>query len=158
MVSIDDGGVQILTMAKVIQTAVAPVFLITGIAAMLGVLSNRLARIVDRARLLDKRLKHIQDMVEIQGLQREMRALLKRSRFIHIAFSACVLSALFISGVVMMLFIAHLHTVDLAVSIASSFIAAMALLIAAFVSLLGEVFLATRSMQRGMIFADFSQD
>lgn len=35
--------INILTMAKVIQTAVAPVFLITGIAATLGVLSNRLA-------------------------------------------------------------------------------------------------------------------
>ncbi len=44
-------------MAKVIQTAVAPVFLITGIAATLGVLSNRLARITDRARLLRAKIK-----------------------------------------------------------------------------------------------------
>ncbi|WMN58528.1 DUF2721 domain-containing protein [Pseudoalteromonas xiamenensis] len=154
----ETSALQILTMAKVIQTAVAPVFLITGIAATLGVLSNRLARIVDRARLLDKRIKRLQDEAEMQELQREMRALLKRSRFIHVAFSASVLSALLVCSVVMMLFISHLHTMDLGITIASCFIAAMALLIAAFFALLGEIFLATRSMRRGMIFADFTQD
>ncbi|MFC3034525.1 DUF2721 domain-containing protein [Pseudoalteromonas fenneropenaei] len=154
----DASALQVLTMAKVIQTAVAPVFLITGIAATLGVLSNRLARITDRARLLDRRLKHPQDESTTFDLQTEMRALLKRSRCIHIAFSASVLSALLVSAVVMMLFISHLHTMDLGITIASAFIGAMALLIAAFLALLAEVFLATRSMRRGMIFADFSQD
>jgi hypothetical protein len=33
-----------------IQLAIAPVFLLTGIAALLGVMANRLARIIDRAR------------------------------------------------------------------------------------------------------------
>ena len=67
--------VSILTMAKVIQTAVAPVFLITGIAATLGVLSNRLARITDRARLLDRKLNSIQDEDLTMHFSREMRAL-----------------------------------------------------------------------------------
>ncbi|CCQ11360.1 FIG00949669: hypothetical protein [Pseudoalteromonas luteoviolacea B = ATCC 29581] len=153
-----DSALHILTMAKVIQTAVAPVFLITGIAATLGVLSNRLARIIDRTRLLDKRLKRTLDEAEKISLQKEMRTLLKRSRCIHVAFTASVLSALLVCGVVMLLFVSHLHTTDLAVAIASCFIAAMAMLIGAFFALLGEIFLTTRSMHRGLIFADFSQD
>jgi hypothetical protein len=36
--------------APVIQLAIAPVFLLTGIAALLGVMTNRLARVIDRAR------------------------------------------------------------------------------------------------------------
>ena len=36
--------------AHAIQLAIAPVFLLTGIAALLGVMANRLARIIDRAR------------------------------------------------------------------------------------------------------------
>src|SRR2546430_10882894 len=36
--------------------SVAPVFLLTGVAATLGVLTNRLARIVDRAHALEQRL------------------------------------------------------------------------------------------------------
>jgi hypothetical protein len=146
--------VHILTIAKVIQTAVAPVFLITGIAATLGVLSNRLARITDRARLLDRKLNNNQDDSLASSLTQEMRALLKRSRCIHIAFSMSVLSALLVCAVVMMMFISHLYTMPLSVTISSCFIGAMVLLIGAFLALLAEVFVATRSMRRGMIFKD----
>ncbi len=38
-----------------IQLAIAPVFLLTGIASLLGVMANRLARIIDRARVLEQR-------------------------------------------------------------------------------------------------------
>ena len=37
-----------------IQLAIAPVFLLSGIAALLGVMANRLARIIDRARMLEQ--------------------------------------------------------------------------------------------------------
>ena len=40
--------------AHAIQLAIAPVFLLTGIAALLGVMANRLARIIDRARHYDE--------------------------------------------------------------------------------------------------------
>lgn len=143
--------INILTMAKVIQTAVAPVFLITGIAATLGVLSNRLARITDRARQLERKLKVSTDEEFNLSLTTELRALLKRSRCIHIAFS---LSVLLVCAVVMLLFLSHIQSINLGVTIGSCFVGAMALLICAFMSLLGEVFLATRSMRRGMIFAD----
>src|ERR1700693_3135785 len=46
-----------MDIARLIQSAVAPVFLLTGVAATLGVLTNRLARIVDRARTLEQRLE-----------------------------------------------------------------------------------------------------
>ncbi|RJE77375.1 hypothetical protein BGP78_08490 [Pseudoalteromonas sp. MSK9-3] len=146
--------VSILTMAKVIQTAVAPVFLITGIAATLGVLSNRLARITDRARLLDRKVNSSQDDILKTSLCTEMRALLKRSRCIHIAFSMSVLSALLVCAVVMLLFTSHLYTIPVGITLSSCFIAAMMLLMGAFLALLAEIFLATRSMRRGMIFKD----
>jgi hypothetical protein len=36
-----------------IQLAIAPVFLLTGIAGLLGVMANRLARVIDRARTFE---------------------------------------------------------------------------------------------------------
>ena len=42
--------------AHIIQLSVAPVFLLTGVATLLNVLSGRLARIIDRARVLEKEL------------------------------------------------------------------------------------------------------
>src|SRR5260370_39817755 len=48
--------VGINAVAHAIQLAVAPVFLLSGIGAMLAVLTNRLSRIIDRARLLESQL------------------------------------------------------------------------------------------------------
>ena len=44
------------TIATVIQLAVAPVFLLAGIAGLLNVLSIRLGRVVDRVRVVETRL------------------------------------------------------------------------------------------------------
>ena len=42
-------------MAKAIQLALGPVFLLTGIAGMLNVMSGRLSRIIDRGRALTEK-------------------------------------------------------------------------------------------------------
>ena len=47
---------QVSAIAHVIQLAVAPVFLLTGVGAMLGVMANRLARVIDRSRVLEGQL------------------------------------------------------------------------------------------------------
>ena len=57
--------------AQVIELAVAPVFLLAGIAGLLGVLSTRLARIVDRARVIERRIP--------QAKNDDQRTLLRRS-------------------------------------------------------------------------------
>jgi len=46
---------RIAAIAHVIQLSIAPVFLISGVATFLSVLTNRLARIVDRARVLESK-------------------------------------------------------------------------------------------------------
>ncbi|MBU3658145.1 MAG: DUF2721 domain-containing protein, partial [Rhodocyclaceae bacterium] len=40
--------------AHIVQMAVAPVFLLTGVGAILSVLTTRLARVIDRGRQLDQ--------------------------------------------------------------------------------------------------------
>jgi hypothetical protein len=47
----------VTSIAHVIQLSIAPVFLLTAVGAMLGVLSSRLSRAVDRARTLEARAK-----------------------------------------------------------------------------------------------------
>jgi hypothetical protein len=47
---------QIDEIGHVIQLSIAPVFLLTGLGTLLNVLSGRLARIIDRARVLEQRL------------------------------------------------------------------------------------------------------
>ena len=44
------------TIVHGIQAAVAPVFMLTAVAAMIGALATRLSRIIDRARWIEERL------------------------------------------------------------------------------------------------------
>jgi hypothetical protein len=46
-----------VAVAHAIELAVAPVFLLTGIGAILAVMTNRLGRVIDRARVLEERLQ-----------------------------------------------------------------------------------------------------
>jgi len=50
----------IVDVTRLIQLAVAPVFLLTAVGTIIGVLSNRLGRAVDRSRTLEDRLRQLQ--------------------------------------------------------------------------------------------------
>src|SRR5262245_36653333 len=49
-------GPHISNISEVIQLAVAPVFLLTGVGATLNVLATRIGRIIDRARMMEDQL------------------------------------------------------------------------------------------------------
>lgn len=129
---------EIITAAHAIQQAVAPVFLLTGVGAILGVLSTRLGRVIDHFRTLDKspaeeRIKHLA----------EMKILLHRSRWIHWAISLCTLSALLVCIVIAALFIGSELGMDPSGTVAILFIASMLALTAGLLCFLREITLAT---------------
>lgn len=137
------------TIANIVQIAVAPVFLLTGIAAFLGVLSNRLGRITDRARILERRLSTVQEDYKDQ-LLKELATLWKRIKIINTAIILCTFSALLICLVVVNLFLGDILGVDISLVIATLFILAMLSLIAGLICFLREVNRATRTMQMGI--------
>ena len=134
---------------QTVQLAVAPVFLLTGIAAFLGVLSNRLGRITDRARILERRLNNTTGE-QNEFLQNELASLWRRIGMINKAIALCTISALLICLVVVTLFLGGLLHASLSLVIAVLFISAMLALIMALIYFLREVTRATRSMQMGM--------
>jgi len=71
------------TIAGVIQLSVAPVFLLAGIAGMLNVLSVRLGRVVDRARVVEPRLVTETHTGHLATLQAEAAGLCKRIRLVN---------------------------------------------------------------------------
>lgn len=139
----------ISTVAHVIQLAVAPVFLLTGVGAILAVLINRLARVVDRFRVLERRLPEIslaEAPANKTAQQTEMQILSRRARLIHWAISLCTICALFVCVVIATLFVGSVVGVDLSGAIALLFIAAMLALIAGLLSFLREIALATSNI------------
>ena len=84
--------------AGVIQLAVAPVFLLAGIAGMLNVMSIRLGRVVDRARIVEARLaieRHDHHKVTLQS---ETEGLWKRIRLVNWSLRMFVCAALLVHG------------------------------------------------------------
>jgi len=129
--------------SHIIQLSVAPVFLLTGIASILVVLTNRLARIVDRSRYLAQQLSSATGE-QAQEFRWERRLIGRRIRINYIAIGLSICSALLVCTVIALLFIGSLFAAHLETVVAVLFIVCMAALITALSGLLSEVYLGTR--------------
>jgi uncharacterized membrane protein YciS (DUF1049 family) len=138
----------ITDIARVIQLSVAPVFLITGIAALLGVLSGRLARLVDRARILEASIAAAEEG-RSAAVREELSVLSRRGKLIYRAITLGTTSALLVCFVIASLFISALGEYPISKIVGGLFIAAMFALIASLLFFLREVFLATRALRIG---------
>ena len=134
--------------AEVIQAAVAPVFLLAGVAATLNVLATRIGRIIDRARIIEDRLHTANTELE-RELRGRLRVLSRRATLINRAIALCVMSGLLVSLVVAALFVSASLQIDLGLPIAIAFVIALLSLAAALLHFLREVFIATASLTFG---------
>lgn len=133
--------------AEVIQLAVAPVFLIAGIGAVLSVLSLRLGRITDRVRLLEARIPKLEE-TDARGPRAEARLCWRRIGLIYWAIRLAVTSALLVCVVVICLFVGDFVETELGRVIAVLFISAMSLISAALLCLLVEVSVSTNRLRQ----------
>lgn len=127
--------------AHAIQLAVAPVFVLTGVASILSMLTSRLGRIIDRSRVLRGRT---QSAVETDAdIQVELKSLKQRAKLIHWAIGLCTVCLLLICTVVAVLFLDSFVVLNIGIVIACLFIAAMLSLCMALLNLICEIYLAT---------------
>jgi len=85
-----------------IQLALAPIFLLTGIAGMLNVMATRLSRIVDRGRQLTEPSTKV--ILSPDSFALELGSLERRRRFANAAITLCTVAALLVCVVIAMLF------------------------------------------------------
>jgi VIT1/CCC1 family predicted Fe2+/Mn2+ transporter len=133
--------------AHLIQSALAPVFLLSGVGVTLGVMTTRLTRAVDRARHLEELLtRHPADARQIHD---DLQVLARRARYINAAITLCGCSAVLIALVVITLFANAFFGSGFAGTIALLFVGAMVFITGAYVAFLIEVRLATRNLRIG---------
>lgn len=135
----------VASVSHVIQLAVAPVFLLTGVGAILSVLVNRLARVVDRFRALEHELTQAKETV-LDSIREEMNRLSKRARMIHWAIGLCTSCALFVCLVIGLLFLGSAIKTNLSTAISVLFIVAMLALVIGLLCFLREITLARSSI------------
>ncbi|HZF18954.1 MAG TPA: DUF2721 domain-containing protein [Burkholderiales bacterium] len=139
----------VIDVARLIQLAIAPVFLLTAVGTMIGVLSTRLGRAVDRSRTLEDRLRQMQP--EGQKLAREELVLLsRRVRLVYGAIVLAVICALFVGLLIAVAFVDAFIEVDLSKFIGLLFIGAMIAFIFSLLVFLREIFLAVTSARDHM--------
>jgi len=129
-----------------IQLALAPVFLLTGIAGLLNVMAARLSRIIDRGRKLTEQPlpPTLQDP---QALQAALDLLERRRHLASVAITACTSSALLVCTVVTGLFLEVLLQVEFRGVIGFLFMAATLALVVGLAYFLREVHLATTAIR-----------
>lgn len=142
-----EGESGVTAVAHVIQLSVAPVFLLLGIGAMLTVMTNRLGRIVDRARVIQGK----------SGAERgdahaeiEMQTHSRRGTLISRSISLCTLTALLICGVIVVLFVGAFLRRDTSPVAAWLFVAGMIAFFVGLLLFLREVLAATAWLRIGL--------
>lgn len=129
--------------ANVIQLAIAPVFLLTAVGALIGVQTTRLARAVDRTHTIEQhrgRGAH-EAVAPVAG---ELEVLRSRMQLIYLAVALDVICALFVGLTIVVAFAETFVGLNLAWLIALLFVAAMLAFIASLAVFLREIFLAVR--------------
>ena len=131
-----------------IQLAIAPVFLLTGLGALLSVMTLRLGRVIDRARRVEESWKTMDEAERAAG-QYELIVLERRARFAGWAINFCASAALLICLVIASLFVDAFFGTNMKWVAGALFTFAMLALIGGLISFLREVYLATHTLRIG---------
>jgi hypothetical protein len=139
-------SIPVSEIAHLIQLSIAPVFLLAGIGAILNVLANRLARVVDRVRHLEGEFASALPVG--QKLARiELDRLGARMKLVNWSITSCTASAACVCLVVASMFVGGLTDVGVGRFLALLFVLTMALVLLGLVLFLLEVRLAARTLR-----------
>ncbi|MCY4044058.1 MAG: DUF2721 domain-containing protein [Cellvibrionales bacterium] len=137
-------------LAHAIQISIAPVFMLAGICALLGVLTTRLNRIVDRGRKLESQSLEADTFEVHLPIRLEMISLLKRGKSINIAMRLAITSAILLCLVIIVIFLGNFIPTHLGIIISLAFIACMISLVGAFLCFLIEIHVAAIENKRNL--------
>ena len=136
-----------VTVSNGIQLAVAPVFLLTAVSGMIGVVANRLARVIDRARFLEERIKQPTHAKEIDSDYVELSQLRTRGLLANSAIALLTLCAFLIGLTIMVLFIGEAIDFQMMRVSVGSFLAGVVCFLLALVCFMAETLIATRVLK-----------
>lgn len=129
-------------LARTIQLAVAPVFLLTALGTLLSVLTTRLGRIVDRARALTTHRIEPHEALLLDEVNTELASLARRRLLINYAITCATLAALQVCLLIAFAFLGFMLHQNFSLFIAGLFVGAMGAFIVALLLFLREVLIA----------------
>jgi uncharacterized membrane protein YbhN (UPF0104 family) len=137
------------TVTHGIQLAVAPVFLLTAVSGMIGTVAGRLARIIDRARLLEDRIEAAPEDDPMVVAFDELKRLRTRGRLVNACIALLTFCAILIGLTIVALFIGETTEVQIFRLATISFLSGVSCFLLALLCFLTETLLATRLLKFG---------
>lgn len=135
------------TVSHAIQLAVAPVFLLTAVAATIGTVAGRLARIIDRARRLEDRIEAAPSDKPMTAAYDELTRLRQRGVLTNISIALLTLSSILIGLTIVALFIGETTALQSFRLATISFLSGVSCFMLALLCFLTETLLATRLLK-----------
>lgn len=129
--------------ALAIQYAVAPALLLVGVGGILNVVAVRLARVVDRARALERHVPEADGPLREQEIA-ELRVLDRRMKICHASVGLCTAAGFLICLVVALLFVNSMMDRGYDDVVSVLFVLAMGALSLGLVLFLTEITIAIR--------------
>ena len=130
----------------VLQVAIGPVILISGVGLLLLTMTNRLGRAIDRARLLKAELSKRADEDRAQ-VQAQLAIIYRRARMIRLTIILAALSVLLASALIITLFVTALLKLESSFCVASIFIACMVSLFASLVTFIFDINMSLQALK-----------
>ncbi|HTJ77991.1 MAG TPA: DUF2721 domain-containing protein [Rariglobus sp.] len=133
------------SLLPMIQLAITPVILITGLGSLMLTMTNRLGRIVDRTRILAGQAQAAKD--DTRGhIEAQLRILYRRAKFVRMAVMCNTLS-MFTSGLlVVVIFVSALAGVEVGPLILAFFMGAIGFLLTALGFFLSDINLTLKAL------------
>lgn len=137
------------TVTHGIQLAVAPVFLLTAVAAMIGTVAGRLARIIDRARVLEMHIDTSADDNPMAAEFSELGHLRSRGRLVNACIALLTLCAILIGLTIMALFLGETTEIQIFRVATILFLSGVTCFLIALLCFLAETLIATQVLRFG---------
>jgi len=141
------GESNFLDIARVIQLAVAPVFLLTAIGTIINVLIQRLGRALDRRRIIEEQVPHIEGEV-LGDAEVELGLLNRRIVLVLWAIALAVLAGTLVCLLIGVAFAGAFVETNLVRVVAALFVGAVTVLTVALLLFLREVLIAAWGAHR----------
>ena len=132
------------TVSHGIQLAVAPVFLLTAVSGMIAAVANRLARIIDRARVLEERVLRQGSGHDVDKDYAELKQLRTRGLLANGSVALLTLCAFLIGVTIIVLFLGEAIDFQMLRISVASFLAGVVCFLMALVCFMAETLIATR--------------
>jgi len=130
----------------VLQVAIGPVILISGVGLLLLTLTNRFGRAVDRSRSLAKEVREV-NQAERQRLASQVEILYRRAQLIRLSIIMAAVSLLLVAVLIIVLFVTALAKLEAGFVIVLLFVCCMASLITSLAAFIRDIHLSLQALK-----------